>query len=700
MKRRLLAGAAVVSFVAAVLVVVLPTPPGFVEHYGSQLSGSILLGLLAVALAVVGLHYGLRTVVRHADDPPFDQPPEEASAHEARLAGENIDHRYERLIDGEIDSAGRYDYAVDQLRSDLQSAAIEAVADAEDIARFEARERVTDGTWTDDVRARSFLGSPERPLAMRVRDWASGRGLQRQVEATVTEIERIAAVPEAHPPRAEDAASIETESVRGGGVEGGQLPLTDRSRRVETTVTTGDAETATDSHWEAGAVLAVLLAGLGFVLTNVTLVLAAIVPAALAVYGSLTRPPDLAVDVERTVADETPVPGEPVQVSLTVTNVGERPIAELRVIDGVPDSLRVVTGSPRLCVSLEPGESATAAYTVEALRGEHAFESASLWARNVSGEVERSVQADLETTLRCRDTVETMPTTAQTTPYQGRIATDARGAGLEFYATREYQPNDPLNRIDWNYWAQTGDPRTVEFRETRAGTIVVVLDDRRISRCARDEFTPDAVTLGRHAAVRIADALLDETNAVGGALLNQRRYERPGRGREQRRRLREFFFQTRGSDEPDSGSSYSLEDVDGTFVPTDRFDSGRSDRQPDGPTGPESGITEIPMGDGSGGIPTKWLRDRLPGRAQVVIVSPLLDDAPRRFLRRLQADDVDVTVLSPNVTTKASPGGTAARIERHERLRELRRRQCRVIDWEIDTPLSVALERAEHRWSR
>jgi uncharacterized protein (DUF58 family) len=94
------------------------------------------------------------------------------------------------------------------------------------------------------------------------------------------------------------------------------------------------------------------------------------------------------------------------------------------------------------------------------------------------------------------------------------------------------------------------------------------------------------------------------------------------------------------------------------------------------------------------------LRDRLPGRAQIVFVSPLLDDAPRRFLRRLQADGVDVTVLSPNVTTKESPGGTATRIERHERIRELRRRQCRVIDWEIDTPLSVALERAEHRWSR
>jgi len=690
MRRRLLGGAAVVAFVAAGVVVVLPNPPGFVEHYGEILSGSVLLGLLAVGLSAVGLRYGRRAIVRRTDEPPFDQPPEEASAHNGRIAGGSIDDRYERLVDREIDSANQYDYAVETLQSKLQAAAIEAVAEAEAVSRTTARVRVAEGDWTDDVRARSFLGSPERPLSMRVRDWASGRRIERQVQATTAEIERIAAIPEAHQPRAEDVASRGEETAR-GGIESEPHPLTDQSRRVETTVTADDTETDTDSHWEVGAVVAVLLCGFGFVLTTVTLVLAAIVPAALAVYGSLTRPPDLAVDVERTVADESPIPGESVQVSLTVTNVGERPIAELRAIDGVPDSLRVVAGSPRLCVSLEPDESAIATYTVEALRGEHAFESASLWARNVSGSVERSVDAELETTVRCRDTVETMPTTAQTTPYQGRIETDASGAGLEFFATREYQANDPLNRIDWNHWARTGDPQTVEFRETRTGAVVIVLDDRRISRCARDEVTPDAVTLGRHAAVRIANTLVDDNNAVGGALLNRRRYERPGRGRDQRRRLRTFFVQTVQSTDSDSTTSSSFRDVEKTFFSTDRFDWMQSESQSVDPT--------LFARDG-GGIPTEWLRKRLSGHAQIVFVSPLLDDAPRRFLRRLQADGVSVTVLSPNVTAKASPGGTAKRIERHERIRELRRRQCRVIDWEIDTPLSVALERADHRWSR
>jgi uncharacterized protein (DUF58 family) len=708
MKSRLFGLGAIVTFVAAVAVVLSPIQPAFVERYGQALSGTVVLLLLAVALATLGIRYGYRTVDRPDSDSPVEQPPEEATAHGGTVAGQGIDDRYDKLLDGDVDSRNHYDYEIDTLQSDIRAAAVAAVADAEDITGPDARKRIENGEWTDDVRAQSFLGEADRPVGMRLRDWASGDGLERQVDATMAEIERIAAVPAAHPTREkestatdqEEPASVDLEEhARGGAVDSGQLPLTDQSRRVETTVTTADTETSTGRHWEVGTVVAVLLVALGFVLSNAVLVLSAIVPAGFAVYGSLTRPPEANVDVERVVADESPVPGEPVRVDLTVTNVGERPIAELRAIDGVPPSLGVVSGSPRLCVSLGPDESATVTYTVEALRGTHTFEPVSLWVRNVSGEVERSASAALETTVTCRDTVEAMPTTDQATPYQGRIDTDASGAGLAFYATREYQANDPLNRIDWNYWAQTGDPRTIEFRQSRAGTFVIVLDDRSISEQARDEVTPDAVTLGRHAALRVATALLEDTNAVGGALLTRREYERPERGREQQRRLREFFFNSPDSKtaEQEEGSSYSLSDIEGSFFSSRRFEWVQSDRQPGNRQ--RGGSASVYARDG-GGIRSKWLRDRLPGRAQVVFVSPLLDDAPLRFLRTLQADGTDVTVLSPNVTTTDSPGGTAARIERHERLRELRRRQCRVIDWPVDTPLSVALERAEHGWSR
>lgn len=91
-----------------------------------------------------------------------------------------------------------------------------------------------------------------------------------------------------------------------------------------------------------------------------------------------------------------------------------------------------------------------------------------------------------------------------------------------------------------------------------------------------------------------------------------------------------------------------------------------------------------------GGTTLEWLRKRLPGDAQVLFVTPLLDDRPEYVARRLGAEGHDVT----------DTGSTIARIERHERLRRLRRRQLRAVDWPTESPLSVALERAGEGWSQ
>lgn len=693
---RIVAAGGVLALLVALVGVFLGDPPALVDAIGSTLSDSWLPFGLTALFAILGLKMGLDTTVRRADEPPFYRPPETARDRDVDRTGAGIDDSYDRLTEDGASGSG-YRYRRDRLVADLQAAAIEVVADAEGITTHAARERVEDGSWTDDSRASAFLATDGRrlPLETRIRDWLSGAGIERNVDNTLEAIQTIAAVPDSRHERSERTASEvdrDGSAVRGGGIEGGELELTDSSRTEQTTVTTADTEDRSDTHWSVGMVVAFLLTGIGVLLSNPTLVLAAAVPTTFAIYGAVTRPPETNLDVERVVSDVSPVPGEPVEVSLSVTNVGGRPIAEVRAVDGVPDALSVIDGSPRLCVSLGPGESVTTTYTVESLRGEHSFGDVSLWARNVSGEVERSATAELATTLSCRGTVESMPTTRQTTPYQGRIETDSGGAGLEFFATREYQHNDPLNRIDWNYWAQTGAPRTVEFRQSKAGTVVIVLDDRSVSRKSRHEHTPDAVTLGRYAAIRIAEALLDESNAVGAALLSTRAYERPGRGREQSQVVRSFFETSPESASSTSDTGFSLENVEGRFFSGLEFD--HTSRSTD------TAVDHWMLARDGGGIPSEWLRERLPGRAQIVFVSPLLDDAPRRFLRRIQADGADVTVISPNVTSEETPGSTIARIERHERLRSLRRRQFRIVDWDTATPLSVALERAQHRWSR
>ncbi|MFT8130995.1 NEW3 domain-containing protein, partial [Salmonella enterica] len=80
-----------------------------------------------------------------------------------------------------------------------------------------------------------------------------------------------------------------------------------------------------------------------------------------------------AIELSRTVDHKHAVPGRAVTVTLTVENVSDRPVPEVRVVDGVPTDLSVVTGSPRLATGLRAGGSATTSYTVRVQHGTHAF---------------------------------------------------------------------------------------------------------------------------------------------------------------------------------------------------------------------------------------------------------------------------------------------------------------------------------------
>jgi len=139
-------------------------------------------------------------------------------------------------------------------------------------------------------------------------------------------------------------------------------------------------------------------------------------------------------------------------------------------------------GSPRLGTALRSGETVSYEYAVEARRGEHPFEPVHVVTRNLAGtaERERTVSSTGPAAIRCvpaLERVETaVPVRTQQTRLTGRVSTDVGGEGTEFYATRTYRPGDPLRRIDWNRRARTGDLATLEFREERAVTVVLVVD--------------------------------------------------------------------------------------------------------------------------------------------------------------------------------------------------------------------------------
>ncbi|QLH84326.1 DUF58 domain-containing protein [Halosimplex pelagicum] len=449
---------------------------------------------------------------------------------------------------------------------------------------------------------------------------------------------------------------------------------------------TGAETTATgvENRWVAGVVFALVSVALGVFLSNTGLFLASIVGLVYAAYASLSRPPSPSLVAQRRVEPADPSPGDRVAVTVRVENAGDVPLADVRVADDPPADLDVVEGDARGAGTVEPGGHLAVEYELDASRGKHEFGDVTAVARSAAGEAVRRTTFEAGQSMVCHSAVDSLPLAAQTGIGAGRVETDSGGEGVEFYATREYAPGDSASRVDWNRYASTGELTTVTYRESKAATVVFVVDGRVQRRAAPGD--PGARDLCGYAAVRLADDLLDQGTQVGASAVSAAGAD---------------YFETRGTLAPATGTEQSLRlrallrtkldvtvDDLGTAV-------GRSFAAATGDAAGRSG--------GGQGLPggQRRLTDEIPAGAQVVFVSPLLDDDAVRAVERLVAHDHATTVVSPDLTDRETVGAVVDRLRRAARVRSVTgARRARVVDWSPDEPLQVAVDRAAARWER
>ncbi|WP_050032907.1 DUF58 domain-containing protein [Halorubrum halophilum] len=442
----------------------------------------------------------------------------------------------------------------------------------------------------------------------------------------------------------DDAASRET-----GDREA--TPATERTplRRSET------------ARWDGIAGVALALVGVGVVTRQPGLVLAGAVGLGYAVYARIGEAPEATVEVSRTVSDDAPAPGDEVTVAVRARNVGDAPLPDLRLVDGVPSGLEVVDGPARIATALRPGATATFEYTVRASRGEHEWEPTRGITRTAAGSRERATELATPTRIVCTPELSAggdLPLRGLTTIDHGRVPTDVGGAGVEFHATREYRRGDPVKRIDWNRRARTGELATLELREERAATVVLLIDARESAYAASEPDADTAVEASVEAAGQAFTALLDGGDRVGIAAVGPRDcWLSPGAGTAHAARGRETLA------------------TDPALAPT-----------------PSEGRFY-------GSLWLRRFRRRLPADAQVLFFTPLLDDYAVSLARRIDAHGHLVTVCSPDVTAGDTPGTRLVSFERRERLRELRGAGIRAVEWG-DRSFPVAVARATGRWSR
>ncbi|WP_136717406.1 DUF58 domain-containing protein [Halorientalis salina] len=410
-------------------------------------------------------------------------------------------------------------------------------------------------------------------------------------------------------------------------------------------------------RWRGVGAAALLAGAIALVTRTPALLFVSAAGVALLAYERVVSPPPVSLAVSRTVDDEDPEPGAIVSVTLTVRNVGERTIPELRYADGVPQTLTVIDGAASVGTALRPGAATTVRYEVEAGHGRREFRPGTAVVRDVTGVIERRAQV----AVSGDDTVGHRPKVSEgaapslppiAARYVGQHPTDRAGSGLTFRSVREYQRGDPLGRIDWRRRAKTGDLATVEFHEERAVSVVLAVDTRLAAALAPSAGEPTAIERAQTAAATLFSGLLAEGHRVGIATLGaERAWLAPSRGAEHEHRARELL----------------------------------------------SAAPPALSADGSGAETDDWLTDRLPPHATVVLLTPLCDDGVADLARRLDAAGTPVTVCSPDPTATETAGQRLARLERRERLRRLRATGIPTVDWEPTGDLDRALATA--RWS-
>ncbi|MFC4438359.1 MULTISPECIES: DUF58 domain-containing protein [Natrialbaceae] len=624
---------------------------GVLEIALSQ-SIAVIVGLLAVVI-------GIRSLLNRGDANRTPTPdPERRTA--VPVPGETL----AESIGAFRTAKTSYTPTSRRTTDGLRAAAIAALTRFDGRTEEEATQQLEDGTWTDDPVAAAFLSSSIEPPSRSVRDRLAAVASRKS--RFYTQVRRAVAA----------IAAIGYET---GDAAARSLPRYDRTdderddtdRAARTTTKTVDGVTRTrersTDYWYGISVVALFAVGIGVVSESPAVVLAGVVGVGYAAFARALEPPELELSVDRQLSDDEPVPGDEVDVTVTITNERDGFVPDLRFVDGVPSGLAVTDGSSRLGTALRPGESVSLEYTATVGRGNHVFDPALAVVRDLSRSTEREYLVGSETTIVCepelRPVAAPVPLRATATSFSGRLRTTEGGSGTTFHSVREYRKGDPLSRVDWNRHAKTGDLATLEFHEERAARVVVVVDARKAAYLAPESDATHAIDRSVAAAGRIAASLLAEGDTVGLAGLG------PVARDDSTESVGDACWLA-----PASGRHHEVQFAE-LLATHPQFSA------------------SPPADEGRWLWQLRTIRRRLSAETQIVLLTPLCDYVSADVTRRLDAHGHPVTVVSPDPTADETAGERLARVARRVRRFDLQRAGIPVVDWPADESIDDVFAR-------
>ena len=350
--------------------------------------------------------------------------------------------------------------------------------------------------------------------------------------------------------------------------------------------------------------------------------------------------------------------GERLRVTWTLTAV--TPLPQVEVFEALPAAAQLLSGSNRAVLALGAGERASWSYEVgfpERARVILGVVHLRAWAPSGLVAVEAVHREPRAVHVYPRAApLPRLPIPLRTQTSIGNYVSALVGEGLEPGEIRPFAPGDRVRHVNWRASLRLNRLFVTRYQQERNADVVLMLDTLGHAGAGATSSLSEAL----RAAASLAAAYLARKDRVGlieyGGVL---RWVRPGSGRRHFERLLDTLLRA---------------EVTFTYVAKD--------------------LDLVPP-------------RVLPPQALVIALSPLLDARFVQAAENLAARGFDLVVIAvdPVAATRAALAPTPLvdaacrlwRLERAVRLDALAARGLRVLAWDADEPLEIALARVPVR---
>jgi uncharacterized protein (DUF58 family) len=366
-------------------------------------------------------------------------------------------------------------------------------------------------------------------------------------------------------------------------------------------------------------------------------------------------PEKVEIKLDRAVIPDETFGEEDVRVESRVENLTSTKLVNVEIIETIDNRIAVEKGTSESPTVLEPNErfSLTVEFPAPP-RADYKIGPLKVRVRDPFGLYLKEVAFEPQTlyVMPSPDRLRRLNLRPRHVgPWPGTILSKMLGIGTEFYSLREYVPGDDPKRINWKASAKNNQLIINETEAERVTDVMVVLDTD-VTLFGPTEG--DMFERGIHAAASICTSLLRQGNRVGLVLQGGERGSIPaGFGKRHERRLL-YLLAAAKPGRASVSTSYVM---------------------------------------------NLLARRILPSRAQVVVISPLLDPEIKDGVRQLIIAGYGMLVLSPTPATPAQFENENERIafkmimlERSINLLGLEK-SATVIDWPQGVPLSAVMTR-------